>query len=95
MTNKYYLAQPHGELYGLDHTADRMNPWMAAQLRPKTDIPGLYLTGQDIMSCGFTGALYAGLLTASSVLGRNCMSDLISLHKKLNRVEKLKKTGLE
>ena len=56
-----------------------------------TDIPGLYFSGQDIMSCGFTGALYAGLLTASSALGRNCMSDLISLHKKLNRVEKRKK----
>ena len=41
-----------------------------------TDISGLNLTGQDIMSCGFTGALYAGLLTASSALGQNCMSDL-------------------
>jgi len=91
VTNKYYLAQPHGELYGLDHTATRMSPWVSAQLRPKTDISGLYLTGQDIMSCGFTGALYAGLLTASSVLGRNCMSDLISLHKRLNHVEKRKK----
>ena len=91
VTNKYYLAQPHGELYGLDHTATRMSPWVSAQLRPKTDISGLYLTGQDIMSCGFTGALYAGLLTASSVLGRNCMSDLIRLHKRLNSVEKRKK----
>jgi len=91
VTNKFYLAQPHGELYGLDHTATRMSPWVSAQLRPKTDISGLYLTGQDILSCGFTGALMAGLLTASSVLGRNCMSDLISLHKRLNRVEKRKK----
>jgi len=32
--------------------------------RPKTDIPGLYLTGQDVLSCGFAGALFSGLLTA-------------------------------
>lgn len=23
VTNKYYLAQPHGEIYGLDHTMER------------------------------------------------------------------------
>ena len=63
ITNKHYIAQPYGELYGLDHTAKRMEPLMAAKLRAKTDIPGLYLTGQDILSCGFTGALFASLLT--------------------------------
>ena len=46
ITNKHYIAQPYGELYGLDHTAKRMEPLMAAKLRPETDIPGLYLTGQ-------------------------------------------------
>ena len=46
ITNKHYIAQPYGELYGLDHTAKRMEPMMAAKLRPETDIPGLYLTGQ-------------------------------------------------
>ena len=91
MTNKYYLAQPHGELYGLDHDMQRMNPWMTARLRPKTDIPGLYLTGQDILSCGFTGALYAGLLTAGAVLERNVFTDLIKLHKKLNKPVTTKK----
>ena len=37
---------------------------MVAQLRPETDVPGLYLTGQDILSCGFTGALFAGVVSA-------------------------------
>ena len=69
-----------------------MNPWMASRLRPKTDIPGLYLSGQDILSCGFTGALFAGLITASSVLGRNVMNDLIGLHKRLKSADKKKKT---
>ena len=29
-----------------------------------TKIVGLFLTGQDILSCGFTGALFAGVISA-------------------------------
>jgi len=83
VTNKYYIAQPHGEIYGLDHSIERFDPLMVAKLRPATDIPGLFLTGQDILSCGFTGALFAGVLGAQAALGRNVMGDLISLHNKL------------
>jgi hypothetical protein len=45
---------------------------------------------QDILSCGFTGALYSGILTASAVLKRNAMIDLVKLHKKLKANEKSK-----
>merc|ERR1711915_964913 len=71
VTNKFYLEQPHGEIYGLDHSRERFEPLTVAKLRPGTDIPGLYLTGQDILSCGFTGALFAGVISAQAVLGRN------------------------
>ena len=55
-----------GEIYGLDHDPERFEQdW----LKPKTDIPGLYLTGQDIVSCGVTGAMVGGLLTAVQVGG--------------------------
>jgi len=54
-TNNYYLAQPHGEIYGLDHSMERFQPMMLAQLRPETDIPGLYLSGQDVFVAGFMG----------------------------------------
>ncbi len=91
VTNKHYIAQPHGEIYGLDHSKQRFEPWMTAKLRPKTDIPGLYLTGQDILSCGFTGALFGGLLAAGVVLERNVMSDLIGLHKQIAKKEKAEK----
>lgn len=91
VTNKHYIAQPYGEIYGLDHTKERMAPWMSAKLRPQTDIPGLYLTGQDILSCGFTGALYGGLLTASVALERNLLTDLVSLHKVIKKSDVLKK----
>ena len=59
-----------------------------ARLRPQTDIPGLYLTGQDILSCGFTAALYAGVFTAGTILNRNCVSDLANLHKRLKKEAK-------
>ena len=54
-----------------------------ALTRPETDIPGLYITGQDALLCGFTGALFGGLLCASTVLKRNVMQDLENLHAKL------------
>merc|ERR1712032_642860 len=72
-----------GEIYGLDHSIERFDPLMVAKLRPATDVPGLLLTGQDILSCGFTGALFAGVIGAQAALGRNVMGDLIALHNKL------------
>jgi len=36
----------------------------------------LYLTGQDIVTCGVGGALSAGLLTTSAITGKNLMKRL-------------------
>ncbi|XP_064108967.1 LOW QUALITY PROTEIN: all-trans-retinol 13,14-reductase-like [Macrobrachium nipponense] len=83
VTNKHYIAAPKGEIYGLDHTSARFSLWNNALLRPKTDIPGLFLTGQDICSCGFSGALWGGFLCAGSVLQRNIMNDLTVLHRRV------------
>jgi len=88
VTNNHYLGSPHGEIYGLDHTRERFAPEMVAKLRPETDVPGLYLSGQDILTCGFTGALFAGVLTAQACLGRSVMFDLINLHKKIVKQNK-------
>ena len=47
VSNKYYIAAPRGEIYGLDHNVDRFgSPEIVATLRPETDIPGLMLTGK-------------------------------------------------
>ena len=44
-------------------------------------VAGLFLTGQDVCSCGFSGALYGGLFSAWAALDRNIMTDLIKIHK--------------
>jgi all-trans-retinol 13,14-reductase len=91
LTNQFYLSAYSGEAYGLDSTPYRYSK--AMELKPKTEIENLYLTGQDICTLGFTGALMGGLLTAHSILGygsiidiikgRNLVNDLINLENKI------------
>ncbi|PFX24730.1 all-trans-retinol 13,14-reductase-like [Stylophora pistillata] len=76
LSNRYYIAAPRGEIYGIDHHIDRFSPNAVMKLRPDTSIPGLYLTGQDILSCGFAGAMFSGVITASAVLNRNLFADI-------------------
>jgi hypothetical protein len=35
----------------------------------ESDVPGLYLAGQDVTTAGFAGALNGGALTAMKILG--------------------------
>tara|TARA_Y200000002_G_scaffold373249_1_gene372068 strand:- start:1256 stop:3019 length:1764 start_codon:yes stop_codon:yes gene_type:complete len=92
LTNQFYLNAMYGEGYGLNSTPYRFSNGF--DLKPKTNISNLYLTGQDICTLGFTGALMGGLLTAHSILGygtlldiitnRNLINDLIKVDKKNN-----------
>lgn len=84
----YYLRRSAS--YGLTHQPSRYT--CAGGLRPQTDIPGLWLTGQDVATNGFAGALMGGLLTAHGILGygvfdmlicnTNLVSDLEKSYKK-------------
>jgi phytoene dehydrogenase-like protein len=66
LSTEYFCRYKNGEIYGLDHTPGRFQQnW----LKPKTTIPGLYLTGQDVLTCGVVGAMVGGLLTAISLGG--------------------------
>ena len=47
-------------------------------LKPRTRVPGLYLTGQDVATCGVAGALMGGVVCASNVLGRNLLARIAS-----------------
>jgi all-trans-retinol 13,14-reductase len=61
LSNDFYLGTFQGAVYGLAHTPERfMQQW----LKPKTPIANLYLTGQDVCSCGVGGALIGGYLCA-------------------------------
>jgi all-trans-retinol 13,14-reductase len=74
LSTDWFGGYQHGELYGLAHTPERMQQkW----LRPETRIPGLWLTGQDILTCGVTGAMMAGLLTTMSMVGARKMAPLM------------------
>jgi len=69
-STNWFSAYRYGELYGLDHTADRMRQtWLG----PRTKVRGLWLTGQDTLTCGVTGAMMAGMLTATAIAGMRRM----------------------
>ncbi|QLJ02766.1 NAD(P)/FAD-dependent oxidoreductase [Streptomyces sp. NEAU-sy36] len=74
LTAQHFTGWPDGSLYGLakDVTAfgDGHHPGSADWLRPRTEIEGLYLAGQDCLAGGFLGALTGGLLAAHEVLDR-------------------------
>ena len=73
LTTAHFAGYGRGELYGIDHTPQRFG---AGFLQPATPIPGLYLTGQDIVSCGVAGAMFGGVLTATTVLGGNLLAQM-------------------
>jgi all-trans-retinol 13,14-reductase len=74
LSMKWFCGWERGELYGLDHDPSRMRQgW----LRPRTKVPGLWLTGQDIMSCGVSGAMMGGLAAATAIAGVRRMAPVM------------------
>lgn len=66
LSTEYFCRYRHGEIYGIEHTPARFEQdW----LKPRTEIPGLWLTGQDVLTCGVVGGLIGGLLTAVQLGG--------------------------
>ena len=54
----------HGSIYGLNHSPERFDdPW----LRPKTPLKGLWMTGQDVATCGVMGAMMGGAVSAVAI----------------------------
>jgi all-trans-retinol 13,14-reductase len=66
LSTDHFCAYRFGELYGLDHDPVRLQQtWLG----PRTRFKGLWLTGQDVLTCGVTGAMMAGLMTTSAIIG--------------------------
>jgi len=75
LTTRHFCNYQNGEIYGLEHTPNRFRQnW----LRPRTPIKNLFLTGQDIVTDGVGGALMAGVLSASVILKKNVMKEILS-----------------
>jgi all-trans-retinol 13,14-reductase len=73
LTTKHFSNYEKGEIYGLEHTPARFRlNW----LRPQSPIKNLYLTGQDTLTVGVGGALFSGVITASTLLKKNFMSKI-------------------
>jgi all-trans-retinol 13,14-reductase len=59
-----FTAHTRGGIYGLETTPRRV---LSDALSPATPIPGLYLSGQDMMTPGIAGSLWGGVLSAAAV----------------------------
>ena len=73
LSTQHFANAPHGEMYGLAHTPGRFE---SRDLRSRTPIRGLFLTGQDIGMCGVMGALSGAVVTASAMLRRNMFAEV-------------------
>ncbi len=71
LSTVHFVNYQKGELYGLDHDTKRFEQKF---LRPKTPIKNLYLTGQDIITCGIGAVLASGALTATTILKKNMLN---------------------
>lgn len=86
-TVKHYLNSVNGECYGMDATIDRFDD---RNLRPETSIKGLWLTGQDIVSLGFSGAMWSGVLTANCIEGYGTVFDILTKRDLLKDLQKMR-----
>ncbi len=74
VTTRHFANYACGEIYGLAHVPARFSDPMS---RPRTSVPGLFLTGQDVATCGVAGALLGGVLCASAILQRDLMRRIV------------------
>lgn len=69
----HFLGREHGDFMSLAHTPAR---YADRRLGTRTAVPNLFLTGQDTVSAGVSGAIVGGVVAASAVLGRDVLQDL-------------------
>lgn len=64
LSTVHFTGHRQGAVYGLNTTPER---FASRALDIRTPVPGLLLTGQDVVSPGVAGALMGGVLTAAVV----------------------------
>lgn len=73
LTTQNFVNYKKGEIYGIDHKPERFEQKF---LQPRTSIKNFYLTGQDIVTAGVGGAMFAGVVTASAMIGKNLIKKI-------------------
>ncbi len=66
LSTRKFCAYERGEIFGLHHDDSRFRTTL---LNTKTNIEGLYITGQDSFMVGHQPSTVAGIITAFKVLG--------------------------
>ncbi len=67
---EHYLGTSEGGSVGMEHSPARFTDWeVMRHLDSRTAILGLWLTGQDTVTCGQPSAQGSGLITAMRMLG--------------------------
>lgn len=64
LTTSAFIGSPQGAIYGLEVSPRR---FLSPSLRPRTPVPGLFLTGQDVVTPGIAGAMMGGVLAAATL----------------------------
>ena len=70
LSTRHFANYERGEIYGFEHSPRRFEQRF---LKPRTPIHGLYLTGQDVLTCGVSAAMAAGYMTASVIFKKNLL----------------------
>ena len=79
LSTEKFTSYASGEIYGLNHDPERFQQRF---IRVFTPVKNLFLTGQDIVSCGIVGALMSGVITASTMMKRNYLSIIVNKARK-------------
>ena len=74
LTTRHFAGHPKGELHGIDHTPARYD----VPLRAQSPVPGLFLTGADLVSCGVSAALVGGAITTGAILGIRTLGKIMT-----------------
>jgi all-trans-retinol 13,14-reductase len=75
LTYRDYTLTPDGSAYGVRRDCRNL---VITMLSPRTPIPNLLLTGQNLMLHGLEGVSMTALLTCSELLGKEYIKQIIN-----------------